>query len=123
MTVLAGFPDAELLVMDILAPIGTTVTATAETVTPPVIQVQRVGGADNGITDQPRVQVVCYGANRPAAWTLAEQARQRILAAGGTSVGGVFVDSTRTETPTVQRPDPNPDLRAVTAVYRLTYRR
>jgi len=128
-SVLTGFPDAELVMMDLLTPVGVTVTATSENLAPPVVVVvQRVGGADDGVTDRPRVQVVCYGATRPAAWALAEQARQIVLAAGGTAVTGtnvtgVFLDSTRTETPSVQLPDPNRDVRAVTAVYRLSYRR
>jgi len=127
-SVLAGFPDAELVVMDLLTPVGITVTATSENLAPPVVVVQRVGGADDGVTDRPRVQVVCFGATRPAAWALAEQARQIVLAAGGTvvtgtNITGVFLDSTRTETPSVQLPDPNRDVRAVTAVYRLSYRR
>ena len=128
MTVLAGFPDAELVVMDLLAPVGVTVTATDENLMPPVVLVQRMGGPDDGVTDRPRVQVACFGASRPAAWALAEQARQIVLAAGGTVVTGtnvtnVFVDSTRTETPSVQLPDRNQNVRAVTAVYRLSYRR
>ena len=128
MSILVGFPDAELVVMDLLTPVGVTVTATSENLAPPVVVVQRVGGADDGVTDRPRVQVVCYGATRPAAWALAEQARQIVLAASGTAVTGtnvtnVFLDSTRTETPSVQLPDPNQSVRAVTAVYRLSYRR
>ena len=128
MSILVGFPDAELVVMDLLTPVGVTVTATSENLAPPVVVVQRVGGADDGVTDRPRVQVVCYGSTRPAAWALAEQARQIVLAAGGTAVTGtnvtnVFLDSTRTETPSVQLPDPNQSVRAVTAVYRLSYRR
>jgi len=127
-SILVGFPDAELVVMDLLTPVGVTVTATSENLAPPVVVVQRVGGADDGVTDRPRVQVVCYGSTRPAAWALAEQARQIVLAAGGTAVTGtnvtnVFLDSTRTETPSVQLPDPNQSVRAVTAVYRLSYRR
>jgi len=127
-SVLAGFPDAELVMMDLLAPVGVTVTATDENLAPPVVLVQRMGGPDDGVTDRPRVQVACFGASRPAAWALAEQARQIVLAAGGTVVTGtnvtnVFVDSTRTETPSVQLPDRNQNVRAVTAVYRLSYRR
>ena len=126
--ILTGFPDAELVMMDLLTPVAPTVTATSENLAPPVVVVQRVGGADDGVTDRPRVQVACYGATRPAAWALAEQARQIVLAAGGTAVTGtnvtnVFLDSTRTETPSVQLPDPNQSVRAVTAVYRLSYRR
>jgi len=126
--ILTGFPDAELVMMDLLAPVGVTVTATDENLMPPVVLVQRMGGPDDGVTDRPRVQVVCYGPTRPAAWALAEQARQIVLGAGGTAVTGtnvtnVFLDSTRTETPSVQLRDPNQSVRAVTAVYRLSYRR
>jgi hypothetical protein len=128
MTVLAAFPDAELVAMDLLAPLAVTVTQTNENLTPPVVQVQRVGGTDNGITDRPRVQVTYFGATRPQAWALAGRGRQLVQAAAGTAVSGahvsgVFIDSTSTEAGGVQVPDPNRDIRKVIETYSLTYRR
>jgi hypothetical protein len=125
---LGPYPDAELVMLDLLAPVAATVTHTDDDLTAPTVQVARVGGADDGITDRPRVQVTCYGATRPQAWQLAEQARQIVLAAAGTAVSGdnvtdVFIDSTRTATPAQQLPDRNRDLRVVTATYLLAMRR
>lgn len=129
MTVLAPFPDAELVAMDLLAPLGATVTQTSEDLAPPVVQVQRVGGTDDGITDRPRVQVTYFGATRPLAWELAGQGRQLIQAARGTVVtgtnvpSGVFIDTTSTDVGGVQVPDPNRDIRKVIETYSLSYRR
>lgn len=128
MKILPAFPDAELVALDLLAPIAATVTHTDESLTAPAVQVQRIGGSDDGITDRPRVQVRCYGATRAEAWSLGEQVRQRVLAAAGTGVTGeyvtdVLIDSARTVTPVQQLPERNPDLRVVTATYELSMRR
>jgi Protein of unknown function (DUF3168) len=128
MTVLAAFPDAELVFLDLLNGLAPSVTHTDDNLTPPAIQVQRVGGSDNGVTDRPQMQITCYGGTRAQAWALAEQVRQRILAAGATTVTGdfvtgVLVDSTRTVTPAQQIPERNPNLAAVTALYAAGFRR
>ncbi len=126
--VLAPFPDAELVVMDLLSTIGTTVAATGEDITGPTILIQRVGGSDDGVTDRPVIQVVCLAPDRHQAWGMARQAQQVILACGGTVVTGEFVtdvliDSARTVTPPDQVPDKNNALRPVAAQYRLGLRR
>jgi hypothetical protein len=123
-TPLPGWPDAELVMLDLLEATGApTVTATDETLTPPVIQVARIGGSDDGITDRPRVEVECFGATRAQAWALAEQCRQLILAASAASVNGALIDRAVSETPAQQLPYANPDVRRVAAVYRLSLRR
>lgn len=123
--VLAAFPDAERVFRDLLTPLARTVTQTdeAETFTEPVIQVQRVGGSDDFVTDRPRMQVACFSTDRHASWALAEEVRQTVLAAGGTKVNGVLVDRTSTETPAQQLPDANRDVRKVVAIYRADFRR
>lgn len=123
METLPVFPDAELVVMDLLADLGTTVTATPETITGPMIRVQRVGGADDGITDRPRVEVVCYHSTRPLAQALAGLCRQRIAAAGGTLAGSVLIDRTAVESASLNDTYRNPDVRSVPAFYRLEWRR
>lgn len=120
---LAGFPDVEKAVTDLLAPVAATVTTTPANFTPPLVQVQRIGGPDDGITDWPEVAVTCYGTSRAAAWAMAENCRQRILAAPGEAPGGILIDSAATITPSQQIPDPNTTLRVVTATYRLGLRR
>jgi hypothetical protein len=122
--VLPNWPDAELVMIDLLAPVpGEVVTFTPASFAAPLVRVLRVGGEDDGITDYPQVEVTCFGATRPAAWSMAEQCRQIILASGGEAPGGVLIDFARTDTPAQQLPDPNPDLRVVTATYRLGMRR
>lgn len=121
---LAPFPDAETVVMDLLAQVAPTVTATPADLTPPVIRVNRVGGSDDGITDTPRMEIACYGVDRPQAWYLSEQCRQIILSAYGVMVGDVLIDSTRTDNPPTQVPyAATEDTRRVVSYYRLGWRR
>jgi hypothetical protein len=122
---LPNYPDAEKVFRDLLTPLARTVTQTdeGETFASPVIQVQRVGGSDDGLTDRPRMEIACFAADRHDAWNLAETVRQTVLAAGGTKVNGVLVDKTVTETPAQQLPDLNRDVRKVVALYRAAFRR
>ncbi len=120
------FPDAEAVTADILDALPGDLTAVTETppeFTPPLWQVQRSTGDDNGITDRPIVQVTCYGATRAQAWQMAETAREALHAAAHTIVNGVLVDSVRTVNPPAQLPDPRRDLRVVVSSYRLGFRR
>lgn len=125
------WPDAELVLLDLLKPLvpaGTTVTQTDEDLTPPCIQVQRIGGTNDGITDRPLMQVTAYGRTRPDAWELARAVEQHILAAGGTAVSGehvttVLIDHTETSTAGRQTPYVNPDIRTVISDFRLDFRR
>ena len=111
------FPDIELVLIDLLDPALTaTVTATGAELVPPMIQVERVGGSDDGITDRPRVRVRAIGANRSQAWKLARET-QAFLTNRATSVlikgrwtatewpGGIQLDSVSTATPPRQIPE------------------
>lgn len=118
-----GWADAEKVVMALLAPIAPTVTSTPNPIVVPVIRVQRVGGADDGITDYPRVEVAVYGADRAQAWDLAEQARQAILASPRSVVNGQLIDNAKTDTPATQTPYDNADVRRVVAQFRFAWRR
>ncbi|MGQ0774549.1 MAG: phage tail termination protein [Pseudonocardiales bacterium] len=120
---LPPFPDAETVVLELLAAVAPTVTATADPLILPVIRVQRVGGADDGISDNPRIEVACYGATRAQAWQMAERCRQLVLAGAMTTVAGALIDKAATETPAVQLPDDSPDVRRVVGTYRLVMRR
>jgi hypothetical protein len=122
--VLPVFPDAETIVMDLLTQVAPTVTATPADVTPPLIRVHRVGGSDDGITDFPRMEIACYGTDRPQAWQLAEQCRQVILGSYATEVDGVLIDSARTDNPPTQVPyATTEDTRRVLAYFRFAWRR
>lgn len=122
---LPGWPDAEAAVLAVVNP---AVTVNAGTVTPadftgklPFALVQRIGGADDGVTDYPVIAVTVFGSSRASAWAVAESCRQHILASPGGP--GVLIDSAETVTPSQQVPDPNTNLRVVTATYRLGLRR
>lgn len=121
------FPDAELVVMDLLEGITGTpcVTVTPDNLEEvvPVIQVNRTGGSDDGITDFPRVTVTVFDAKRTPAWDLAEACRQALYGSVRTKVAGATIDNVRTDTDPQQIPDSNPNVRKVTATYRLAMRR
>lgn len=68
------FPDVEDVLMDLLDPrITATVVATGAELAPPMLQVERVGGGDDGITDRARVRIGAIGKTRPETWALARQ--------------------------------------------------
>lgn len=125
------YPDAELVLMDLLKPVaapGTTVTHTDQNVTVPCILIQRTGGPDDGVTDHAIIQVNTYGATRALAWQLYRDVQQVILAACGTIVSGDFVtnvliDYTETISSGKQVPYINPDIRFIVAEYRVDLRR
>lgn len=126
--ILPQFPDIERVVMDLLRPEGLTVTSTGETVPAGTIEIQRIGGPDDGITDRPRVQVTAYGSTRPNAWDIIEKCRQRVLASGGTLVSGqyvnnVFIDLARTANPPRQLNEFGRGARIVQAVFEFHLRR
>jgi hypothetical protein len=127
-TVHPNFPDIELVCMDLLNNLGKTVTATGETVPAGTIQIERIGGPDDGLTDRPRVQITAYGSSRQNAWQLIENCRQRILASGGTLVygeytNGVLIDLARTATPPRQLPEFGRGARIVQGVFEFHVRR
>jgi len=121
------FPDAEAIVMALLEGITGTpcVTVTPDNLDDvvPVIQVNRTGGNDDGITDFPRITVAVFDNRRQPAWDLAETCRQALLGSVRTKVDGTLIDNVRTDTDPQQVPDSNPNIRKVTATYRLAMRR
>lgn len=134
-TKLAPWPDAELVVMDLLAGYGSTVTATPpEQIPPGMIQVERIGGPDDGVTDKPRIKITCYGdRTRASAWALSREVQQAVLSAGGTMVTGrhtateyprgVLIDLARTATPPKQVPESGSGSRQIETVYEIHLRR
>jgi hypothetical protein len=126
---LAGFADVEDVVMELLETVAPTVTIPPPQFQPPLIQVSRVGGADNGITDRPLLYIACFGRTYALAKAMAEQCRQIILASAATSVllagypFGVLVDRAETVSPPAELPADNPEMRRKVATYRLELRR
>jgi hypothetical protein len=125
---LAPFADAEAIVMTLLSPLGATVSTTPAQITSPIIRVERVGGSDDLFTDYPRVDVsvlypIAQDGDTAAAWTLAEQCRQAMLAARNTTVDGALIDNCENATPPQLLPWDNPQLRLISATYQLALRR
>jgi hypothetical protein len=62
----------------------------------PLIQVTRVGGADDHLSDYPVVDLDCFAATRYAAGQLAATVREAVLGLRHTDVGGLLVDAVDT---------------------------
>lgn len=122
MELLPGFADIEDIALVLLAPVGTTVLATPEIITPPLVVIRRIGGADDTITDTAWIQVDTFGATRRTAADMAEQCRQLILAAPATGFGHASIDQTWTESaPSFVSYDRNSQ--RYVATYRIALRR
>lgn len=123
MELLAAFPDAEDIGLALLETLATTVLATPVDLVTPLIVVRRVGGGDNKITDQPRLQVQVYGSTRAQARDLSELCRQTVLASSATLVAGVSIDQAVTESGPTFVDYGQPGIHRYIATYRLEYRR
>lgn len=133
------FPDIELVFLDLLSPAfpaAEVVTALPTTLTGKIIQVQRVGGSDDGITDRPRVRVTTFAGSRAQSWDLARQVGAFLNHRGTTTLvqgpetaaeypGGVQLDSVSTATPPRQLAEGTPtrDARVVDTTYEVHLRR
>lgn len=135
MKLLPPWPDAEELVIALLRqdpPIAPKIVQTTDENLGrdgPVVQVLRVGGDDDGITDRPLVEVAAFAPTYEEAIQVASRARQRMLASGCTRVptptypGGVTIDRCRTVTSPQEQPDENPALRRKLGTYLVEFRR
>lgn len=124
MELLAAFPDAEDIGLDLLASLGPTVLVTPATLVPPLIVVRRVGGYDTYITDRCRLQVQCFGSTHVQARDLAEACRQKVLASPGAAlVAGFIIDRATTDSAPVFVDYEQPSIHRYVATYRLEYRR
>lgn len=129
---LGPFPDIEQALMDLLsdlvtdpADVGTVVPADLQTrITAGriVIRVRCIGGTDDRFFDNPRVDIEVYAGTRAAAMPLAETIRQRLISKGRRTAYGV-IDRADTEVRPQEVPYDDPDIRRVSATYRLSARR
>ncbi len=130
---LTPFPDIEDVLMAYLSPIAPT-----DTVVPDDgvdgIEITRVGGPDDGITDYPRVEISCYADDRNACRTMAEEVRQAMqndviraspidFTDDDEMVWSVQIDRCDTDTPAENIGYKNPGRRRKPAYYRLALRR
>lgn len=123
MELLPPFPDIEDVALTLLTPVGPTALATPERITPPLIVIRRTGGLDDMITDTPRIQVDCFGANRRQAADLAEQCRQVVLASPATGFAHTSIDQAWTESAPIFVPYGDLSVQRYVATYRLALRR
>jgi hypothetical protein len=124
-TPLAAFPNVERAVCELLEGLGTVGTETNADLQDslPFILVAVVGGSDNRISDLPRVDVRVYAAGATQAKTIAETARQRLIAGPHATTHGVL-DKARTEVrPQILPYEDSENLRLVVATYRISLRR
>ncbi|MCW2904925.1 MAG: hypothetical protein JWO67_7190 [Streptosporangiaceae bacterium] len=124
-TDLPVFPDVEQVLMDLFADLAATVV----TFLPadlqqrlPLVRVRRLGGGDDKWTDQPRVDVEVYAADRAAGMPLAKLLQQRLISRPNRTAHGV-IDRAGTEVGPREVPYDDPDTRLFTATYRVSLRR
>lgn len=87
-----------------------------------VIRVARIGGDDDRFTAVPRVDVSVFGLDIVSVRATAERARQRLLSYPHATSYGV-IDRAATEVAPHEVPYDDPDVRDVTATYRISTRR
>ena len=124
MPALAGFPDVERILGDLLGDLGTVGSETNIDLQSqlPYIRVHRIGGADNRITDASRVDIDVYTADATAGKALAETIRQRLTVGPSATTHGV-IDRAWTESGPQTAPTDDPNLRRVITTYRISFRR
>lgn len=124
MPVLAGFPDVERMLGDLLGDLGTVGSETDINLQAslPYIRVHRIGGADNRITDAARVDIDVYTTDASAGKTLTETIRQRLTGGPSATAHGV-IDRAWTESGPQTAPTDDPNLRRVITTYRISFRR
>lgn len=124
------FPDIERTLVDLLVDlvagcdnIGPKTPPGLEAVMP-FIRVQRIGGADDGITDSPVVAIDTFAADRSTSLALAEAIRQRLLTGPHTVADRGTVDKTTTATAPSEVPwSTSQTVTRFAASYRVTARR
>lgn len=90
-----AYPDVVALLRTYLLPIVTPVEVVSRVPLPrpgQLVQIRRVGGGQlRPVRDQPRVDVFCWAATDPVAWTLADLVRRSVHALAGTVLLGPTV--------------------------------
>lgn len=121
--------------MALLSSVGKTVQTTPSEITEKLVQVVRIGGPDDGITDRPLLMVHYFGIGDDEigpydeAKAMAAEGTQIVLAAGCTAVEvpeyekPVLIDRGETASPPVEVAYQDVALRRKTATYRLHMRR
>ena len=119
-----GFPDVEMALCEVLEWIAPTYTATEDELHPPVIVINRVGGATDrqGVQDIAVVEVVCFGALRPDSVALNAAVRSMLSGARGVATSVGFLDKITETSAPIAFPDLNPDVRRVVSTWTVASR-
>lgn len=123
---MARFPNAATLV---IAHLSTTLGVRVVTRLPgtltaamPLVRITVAGGSDDGLNDEPVVDVEAFAASEGAMWTLIEDAREAMHDLAGRAVGGKLVDSVGTIARPFWLDYENKDVHRAVSTYRLTLR-
>lgn len=122
------FPDFEHVFIDLLTPIAYTVQTIPDGLDEdalPLIQVRRTGGKvdGEGVADTAFVQIMGLSNTRADSQRIVDDAREAILAAGGTRVNGVLIDWTEEMSGLLEQLDIDPLRRGVEAMFAVSARR
>lgn len=123
MLVQPNWPDVEDVMIAMLSSVATTVTVLPPDMTQPVIQVNRVGGPADLITDTPTVVVGCYAPDRATAMANAKACQQIVLASRRKRFADGVVDTASVVAGIQTIPYEDPNVKRVIATYRLAFRR
>lgn len=86
------------------------------------VRVSRGPGGDDGITDNPLIDLEAFHRDQATAWEIAEDARQIMLSLAGTGDTGHLIDSIETAS-SPSRVEYGSNLERYVASYRVEYRR
>lgn len=124
MTDLGPFLDIERALAELLGDLGTVGSSTPANLGDvlPYIRVARNGGADDQITDAPRVDIDAFGPDRDSAYDLA-QSIQVLLLNFPLKLSSGVIDRVDTDTGPHEVAWGNPNIHRFTAAYRIASRR
>ncbi|MGW5519998.1 phage tail termination protein [Nocardia africana] len=120
---LPPYPEFDDVMKALLGDIAPVVTFESDEIAPPFIYVTRVGGKEDGVFDNPIIDVEYVAASRAESKTLKNAGQERIRYAGNTAPGGYLIDVAEEQTGGQYIPPFKRDTRGVTATVRLSYRR
>ena len=123
MTALAQFPDVEDAFLTLVEDLGSVGQVSDDQLLNklPFIRAARIGGADDLITDHPRLTVDVFAETRAQARDISETIRQR-LTSGPNRVGEVLLDKAITLVGPQEIPW-SPAVRRYSASYQVSVRR
>jgi hypothetical protein len=125
MTDLAPYSDVERMLVDVLADFGETGTVLPTDLAGklPFVRPRRIGGADDGVTDQARVVVDVFAGTRAQAWDVARRLQQRMISGPRRVPGLGVIDRATTNVGPQDAPYEDQRVRCVTAIYDVSSRR